>query len=186
MTTPRPTPPTLLYLMKQVELAVRSRLDDLVRPVGLTAVQYTTLTVLERHCDLSSAELARYSFVTAQSTADMVTALQASGLVERHRDAADRRRLVLALTPAGRRVLRRYRPKVAALESAMLAGLSTGEVTELRRCLLLCRSALDDQAPGRHPPGAVAEQSGNLQVRSRMCQGGRAAAKDGRPEWTRR
>ena len=37
--------PMLLYLIKQVELAVRSHLDDLLRPAGLTALQYTALTV---------------------------------------------------------------------------------------------------------------------------------------------
>ena len=67
-----PEPPTLLYLMKQLELAVRARLDDLVRADGLTALQYTALTVLERHPDLTSAQLARRSFVTAQTMAEMV------------------------------------------------------------------------------------------------------------------
>ena len=43
----------LIYLVKQVELAVRSRLDELLRPDGLTALQYTALTVLERHPDMS-------------------------------------------------------------------------------------------------------------------------------------
>jgi DNA-binding MarR family transcriptional regulator len=71
--------------------------------------QYTALTVLERHPDLSSAQLARNSFVTTQSMADMVAALEERGLIERHRDAADRRRLVLALTEDGRALLRRYR-----------------------------------------------------------------------------
>ena len=44
--------PMLLYLVKQVELAVRSHLDNLLRPAGLTALQYTALTVLERHPDM--------------------------------------------------------------------------------------------------------------------------------------
>ena len=52
-------PPTLLYLMKQVELSVRAELDAMTRPEGLTALQYTALTVLERHPDLTSAHLAR-------------------------------------------------------------------------------------------------------------------------------
>lgn len=65
----------LLYLMKQVELAVRAQLDELTRPHGLTALQYTALTVLERHPDITAAHLARNSFVTAQSMSDMVSAL---------------------------------------------------------------------------------------------------------------
>src|SRR5689334_10772060 len=102
--------PTLLYLMKQVETAVRSELDDITRPVGLTALQYTALTVLEQHPDLTVARLARHSFTRAQSAADMVAALLNRGLVERHRDPADRRRLVMALTPDGQRLLDQLRP----------------------------------------------------------------------------
>jgi DNA-binding MarR family transcriptional regulator len=139
--------PTLLYLLKQVELAVRSHLDDLLRPAGLTALQYTALTVLERRPDLTSAQLARNSFVTAQTMADMVTTLRERGLIDRRRDPDDRRRLVLALTSAGRRLLGRYRGKVAALEEDMCAGLTGRQTVELRRSLLSCRAAL-----GNHPP----------------------------------
>ncbi len=39
---------TLLYLVKQLELAVRARMDEVVGGEGLTPVQYTALTVLAR------------------------------------------------------------------------------------------------------------------------------------------
>ena len=136
------TEPMLLYLVKQVELALRSHLDNLLRPAGLTALQYTALTVLERHPDMSAAQLARNSFVTAQSMADMITALEGRGLIERHRDQADRRRLVVALTSAGRELLDDYRDQVAALEERMLAGLSNGETSQLRLSLHACRANL--------------------------------------------
>lgn len=139
--------PSLLYLVKQVELAVRAELDELTRPEGLTAPQYTALTVLERHSDLTAAKLARLSFVTAQSTADMVTALLDRGLIERHRDSADRRRLVIALTRDGKRLLTRLRPRVAELESRTVALLSEAEAARLRTSLEQCRRAL------AHPDG---------------------------------
>lgn len=140
--------PTLLYLMKQVELAVRARLDELVRPAGLTALQYTALTVLERHPDLTSAHLARNSFVTAQSMADMVTSLRDRGLIDRHRDLDDRRRLVLALTEDGRSLLDGYRQAVADLESEMLSDLTTDQARTLRAALLSCREALNRTPSG--------------------------------------
>jgi DNA-binding MarR family transcriptional regulator len=147
-------PSTLLYLMKQVELAVRAELDELTRPVGLTALQYTALTVLERHPDLTAAHLARHSFVRGQSMADMVTALLDRDLIERRRDPADRRRLVIALTPAGRSLLDRLRPQVAALQSRMLSPLSDEQAAELRHMLELCRNALRDEQRTEPPaPG---------------------------------
>ena len=142
---------TLLYLVKQVELAVRSRLDDLLRPGGLTTAQYTALTVLERHpASLTSAQLARNSFVTAQTMADMVSALLDRGLVERHRDPVDRRRLVLALTPDGEALLSRFREPVEALEAQMLSGLTAARATDLRASLLSCRAALETRT-GQSP-----------------------------------
>src|SRR5690349_6842104 len=138
--------PMLLYVVKQVELAIRSHLDDLLRPAGLTALQYTALTVLERHPDLSSAQLARNSFVTAQSMADMITSMEARGLIERHRDRVDRRRLVIALTPDGRQLLDRYRGQVNTLEEQMLTSLTKAQISSLRRSLHLCHANL-----ARHP-----------------------------------
>jgi DNA-binding MarR family transcriptional regulator len=135
---------TLLYLVKRVELAVRSRLDEVLRPGGLTTLQYTALTVLQRHpASLTSAQLARNSFVTAQTMADMVSALLDRGLIERNRDPADRRRLVLTLTPEGEALLSRFRGPVEALEARMLSDLTAKQAAELRASLLSCRAALE-------------------------------------------
>jgi DNA-binding MarR family transcriptional regulator len=134
--------PLLLYLVKQVEQAGRARLDGLVRPDGLTALQYAALTSLERHDGMSSAQLARLSFVTAQTMTEMITTMEGRGLIERHRDLADRRRLVVGLTAEGRTLLDRYRAEVDALEMTMLAGLSEPEITALRAALVTCHANL--------------------------------------------
>ena len=140
--------PTLPYLVKQVELAVRAHLDAAVRPAGLTPLQYTAMTVLERHPGLTSARLARNSFVTAQSMADIINALLTRGLIERHRDPDDRRRLVLSLTPAGTELLDTYREPVAQLESRMLQGMSDARARALRESLLQCRTNLMTDVDG--------------------------------------
>jgi DNA-binding MarR family transcriptional regulator len=145
---PAGSEPMLLYLVKQVELAIRSHLDDLLRPARLTALQYTALTVLERHPDLSSAQLARNSFVTAQSMADMITTLEGRGLIERHRDRTDRRRLVVALSIDGRKLLDRHRDQVDALEEQMLAGLTKAQISSLRRNLHACHANLAERGRG--------------------------------------
>src|SRR5918993_2318552 len=96
---------TLLYLIKQVELAVRQALDDVVATADLTTLQYTALTVLERHPGTTSAELARNSFVRAQTMAEMITYLLGEGLVSRKRDENNRKQYLLTLTSQGLRVL---------------------------------------------------------------------------------
>jgi DNA-binding MarR family transcriptional regulator len=141
----RPRPSTL-YLVKQLEQAVRGRLDEVLRPAAITPQQYTALTVLERHDDLSTAELARSSFVTDQSAADMIAVLEERGLVSRAVDPRDRRRRVLRLTERGRDLLDRYRDQVERLESRMVAGLTPVQADDLRRYVVLCRAALDGDA----------------------------------------
>jgi DNA-binding MarR family transcriptional regulator len=164
----------LMYLVKQVELAIRSHLDDLLRPDALTALQYTALTVLERHPDMSSAQLARNSFVTAQSMAEMITILEERGLIERHRDPADRRRLAVALTPAGHAILGRYRDQVAALEARMLAGLTRPRVTALRRSLNACHANLAGNQARLPVPCHRARANRPLLPNYKSCDAGHA------------
>ena|SRR3990170_1178887 len=142
-----PTDITLLYLIKQVELAVRSHLEAAVSPYGLTSLQYTALTVLERHPGMTSAELARNSFVRAQTMAQMTTQLEGRDLIKRDRDPQSRRQFKLQLTDNGRDVLVALRDEVAAVERDMLAGLTSAEAQQLRAALRACRVALG----GRHP-----------------------------------
>ncbi|WP_371574047.1 MarR family winged helix-turn-helix transcriptional regulator [Streptomyces sp. NBC_01314] len=129
------TPPSLLYMVKQVELVVRSRLDELVKPAGITALQYTSLTVLERHDGLSAAQLARDSFVTAQSTADLVRSLENRGLVRRERNPRNRRELLILLTEEGRELLARYAEPMRDLEERMIGDLTAHQADQFRQAL---------------------------------------------------
>jgi DNA-binding MarR family transcriptional regulator len=144
MAADRAAGPSLLYAVKQVELAVRAHLDELLRPFGTTALQYTALTVLARRDGLTSAELARNAFVTPQSMGDLITALERRDLVTRHRDPRHARRLLISLTPAGQELLTRVDGQVRALEERMLADLNADERADLRDYLNRCRSALAD------------------------------------------
>jgi DNA-binding MarR family transcriptional regulator len=138
---------TLLYLIKQVELAVRQALDDVVATADLTASQYTALTVLERHPGITSAELARNSFVRAQSMAEMVTVLLGRGLVTRERDERNRKQYLLSLSADGQRILDELHESVADIESRMLEGFDVGQIEILRTYLVRCRLALSGDTP---------------------------------------
>ncbi|MFD5296324.1 MarR family winged helix-turn-helix transcriptional regulator [Streptomyces mutabilis] len=125
-------PPSLLYLVKRTELVVRARLEEVLKPAGVTALQYTALTVLERHDSLTAAQLARDSFVTAQSVADMVRTLEARGHVVRHPNPDNRRELLISLTELGRRLLADYEEPVRDLERRMTDGLTPEQHVHLR------------------------------------------------------
>lgn len=136
---------TLLYLVKQLELAVRSRLDRVVAEAGLTTIQYTALTVLERHPDMTSAVLARLSFVRAQTMAELVAVLDQRGLIERHPDPNSRRQNLIRLTDAGRAVLEQLREPVARIEQEMTATTSAARIETTRAALHAWRDALADE-----------------------------------------
>lgn len=127
--------PSLLYLVKRTELVVRARLEEVLKPAGVTALQYTALTVLERHDGLTAAQLARDSFVTAQSMADMVRTLEARGYVVRRPNPANRRELLIALTDLGHQLLADYAEPVRDVERRMTDGLTADQTAQLRAAL---------------------------------------------------
>ncbi|MET9352846.1 MarR family transcriptional regulator [Streptomyces sp. NPDC006617] len=134
--------PSLLYLLKRTELVVRARLEEVLKPAGVTALQYTALTVLERHDGISAAQLARDSFVTAQSMADMVRALENRGLVRREPNPSNRREKVILLADAGRRLLADYAEPARLLERRMVAELGPADVRRFRDALKSAHRAL--------------------------------------------
>jgi DNA-binding MarR family transcriptional regulator len=135
-------PASLLYGVKRIELAVRAHLDELLKPSGITAVQYTALTVLEQHEGLPAAELARRSFVTAQSISDVVRALEQRELIVRERNPENRRELLIHLTDAGRALLEQHADDVLALEQRMVSTLSERQTQQFRTALAKAWNAL--------------------------------------------
>ncbi|MGY0387720.1 MarR family winged helix-turn-helix transcriptional regulator [Nocardioides sp. WG-D5] len=134
--------PLLLYVVKQLELATRARLDAVLKESGVTALQYTALSVLERRPTMSAADLARASFVRAQSAADLIGALERRGLIERRTDPDNRRRMLISLTAEGRDFLDAYDPRVEELEEQMLADLGPDDRKAFRTFLDTARRAL--------------------------------------------
>jgi len=135
-------PPLTTYLVKQLESAIRARLDAVLRRHGITTVQYTALSVLQHRGDLSSAQLARRSFVRPQTMHEVVVGLEKQGLIERH-PSADRRHVLLArLTPAAHSRLAECRAEVDLIEREMTQGLTGVEVGTLRTLLEHCHHAL--------------------------------------------
>ena len=68
--------------------------------------------------------------------------LEAAGYVERRRDPADRRRHIVALTPAGREVVARAEHGQASIEDDILAGLDAEQRHQLQQLLQRSLDAL--------------------------------------------
>ena len=75
-------------------------------PLGLTDAQARVLRlVAAAGRPLRMADLATQLDVVPRSVTTMVDALEAAGLAARHADTADRRSVLVSLTPGGRRLL---------------------------------------------------------------------------------
>ncbi|SEJ64051.1 MarR family winged helix-turn-helix transcriptional regulator [Demequina mangrovi] len=149
--------PRLLYLVKRLELAVRARLDAVLREHRITVPQYTALTVLARHPAMTAAELARHSFVSAQAMDGVVRALLQADLIERSVDPAHARRLVISLTPAATALLADCAPDVDGIEAAAFGALAEEERTALARWLGEARAGLAPSRAATPQAGGVAE-----------------------------
>jgi DNA-binding MarR family transcriptional regulator len=132
----------LTYLIKRVEMVERSRMEEVLRPHGVSLHQYTAMSILERRGGLSSAQLARRHFVTPQAANQLVALLERDGLIERRPDPVNRKILRAWLTEQGQRTLAECHSAVDELEEQMLTALTPAQAREFRRSLERTLTAL--------------------------------------------
>lgn len=100
------------------------------RDIGVTA--NLTLVTLDFCGPQRITELAAIEGVSQPSMSGVVSGLERAGLVERRRDAHDRRVVLVEITPAGSRYLEQRREAGAALLSNLISALPDHEGDALR------------------------------------------------------
>lgn len=128
---------------------------------GMSSGRFMVLIQLHKHAlakpedrvpveGLSPADLADAIGVTRATMTGLLDTLEKSGLVRREAHPADRRALVVRLTPAGKAQIEAYLPGHYRAMSALFADLSEGERRTLRKLVRRVRkalSALDEASP---------------------------------------
>lgn len=130
----------LIYLLKQLDAGLRPVLEDISRDHGLSVGQYTALSVLLARPGITSSELARRSFVRAQSMEGTLRPLVEQGLIQRTQDPGHARRLLLSATEKGRRTHARIQQDVSVLEQRLVEGLDAVHLAALTSALRTLRS----------------------------------------------
>jgi DNA-binding MarR family transcriptional regulator len=123
------------YLLNQVVISMRRRIELAMTAHGLTAAQWYPLWKLKRDGPCTAQELARDMDLDAGAATRLVDRLAAKGLVQRHRDEADRRVVRLELTPAGQAVAAHVPQVLADVNNAYLHGFSRDEWQQLKALL---------------------------------------------------
>ncbi|MES1971099.1 MAG: MarR family transcriptional regulator [Pseudomonadota bacterium] len=108
------------------------RLESVLNPLGVTAVQFRILTTLSTRPDMSSAELSRLYDVKPQTMIKQIALLESKGLIDRRVSRANKRLLELNLTATGKDALKKLQKDTRALEAELLTPLNGDEREILR------------------------------------------------------
>jgi DNA-binding MarR family transcriptional regulator len=109
---------------------------------GLKPRQFQTLDLLEDRGPIGQRELGDILGIHHSVLVTFLNPLEADGYISRDRDAADRRRHVVSITPSGTALLHAAAAAQRAVEDAMFAGLTEAQHAQLRKLLTIIRRNL--------------------------------------------
>jgi DNA-binding MarR family transcriptional regulator len=112
--------PVLLQLVRELRREVH--------PLGITGGQVSLLVQIKRRPEIGVRELAALERVSPAAISGAVDRLERAGLIQRRRDATDRRRQGLTVSAAGERVLRAVKRRRTAWLASKLERLSRAEL----------------------------------------------------------
>ncbi|HWL47013.1 MAG TPA: homoprotocatechuate degradation operon regulator HpaR [Sphingomonadaceae bacterium] len=111
--------------------AVMAPIRPVLRAAGVTEQQWRTLRVLADEGAIDASRLAASALLLAPSMTRILRELVDRGLVEREPDAADGRRSIVRITPAGRALVRRTSGKTRALLDSYTAAFGAARLDAL-------------------------------------------------------
>ncbi|MDP9308002.1 MAG: MarR family transcriptional regulator [Actinomycetota bacterium] len=142
------------FLLKRLGFAAKERSLKAYEPTGLHPYHHAILLVLsERSLETQGAIADALGYDRGQLVG-LLDELEEQGLVERRRDANDRRRHLVSLTPDGKRTLRRLRALSHQTEDEFLAPLSDEERATLHALLLRLAEKHEPRCAPFAPPAA--------------------------------
>jgi DNA-binding MarR family transcriptional regulator len=143
---------SLGYLLKEAASALRTSMEAVLRPLGMTITHYSCLELLAQRPGMSNSDLARGAFVTRQSMNVLLQALERDGSVTRAAEASVGKVLPTQLTDAGRTRLAAATAAVRSVEVRMLDGLTEDDRAEALRLLRsMVRALRTDPGPRDAP-----------------------------------
>ena len=123
------------YLLKHAQLRMAELNAAALAPFGITGRELAVLLAIDSQAPLSQQEAARRLGVDRTTMVALIDELEGKQLVQRRQDPADRRKNVVALTPAGRGTLRKAAKASDEAERRFLAPLTGDQAAEVREAL---------------------------------------------------
>jgi DNA-binding MarR family transcriptional regulator len=132
------------FLLRQAQHALRAAIDRELRELDLTAPQFSLLGIVHAEPGISGADAARDGMLTAQTTQELIAALERRGLLERRPHPRDRRARQVFLTAPGATAYAGATKRVRALEQRMVRSLVPADVARLKAWLVDCALELGE------------------------------------------
>jgi DNA-binding MarR family transcriptional regulator len=124
----------LIELVSQVSKAFHRRSTE--EMLGMRWKEFMVLSYLDEHPGTTQQELGEAMLLDSNSVVLLLNELEARGFSIRRRDAVDRRRHVVEITPSGRDAVTSGERAREAIEDDVFAALTADERRTLRRLLV--------------------------------------------------
>ena len=111
-----------LQSMKRILLHFRGRMDEELRPQGVTAAQLQLLFAVRNAPGSSGAQLARSCYVTPQTAQALLKHLEDGGFIVRGKDAVNDRIVTARITPEGERLARSVEKRGLVMQDRLWGG----------------------------------------------------------------
>jgi DNA-binding MarR family transcriptional regulator len=134
----------LCFALYSASLAMTKLYKPMLAPLGLTYPRYLAMLVLWESDGITVSELGQRLQLDSGTLTPLLKRLEASGLVQRERDRADERRVLLQLTPAGR-ALKARASKIPS-QVACASACSIDELASLTKRLKKLRDQIQSPA----------------------------------------
>ncbi|HZY17383.1 MAG TPA: MarR family winged helix-turn-helix transcriptional regulator [Ramlibacter sp.] len=123
------------HLLGQANHALYKDFDSQVRARGLSPIEWRVLATLQDSEPLTVSQLAHEVLAKQPTVTKLVQRMAEQGWVVLQADAADQRRTLVAVTPAGRRLVKPLVEAAKQHEARMLRALGATEKAALRKLL---------------------------------------------------
>ncbi len=135
----------LCFALYSASLAMTKLYKPLLDPLGLTYPQYLVMLALWEGDGLTVGQVGARLALDSGTLTPLLKRLEGADLIQRLRDTADERRVLLQLTRAGRAL--KARAQAVPVVVARASGCELGELSDLTARLQALRQQLTDSTP---------------------------------------
>jgi DNA-binding MarR family transcriptional regulator len=126
-----------LFLLKRLGLTAKEHSVGAFEEAGIHPYHYAILATLDEGQRETQGAIADTLGYDRGQLVGLLDEIEEAGYIERRRDPDDRRRQVVVITPAGKKMLGKLRTLTARLDAEFMAPLDHQQREQLQKLLLL-------------------------------------------------